>query len=92
VLKVAHHGSRTSSTEEFLEALHPAFAIISAGYENSYGNPHAAVVERLEEHRAEVLRTDREGLITVRTDGRRLSVNTFGWSRPEGAGYFLSQR
>jgi competence protein ComEC len=77
VLKVAHHGSRTSSTEEFLEQAHPAFALISAGFENSYGHPHPLVVERLREHHADVIRTDQVGLITVRTDGRRLTVETF---------------
>jgi competence protein ComEC len=77
VLKVAHHGSRTSSTEEFLDAVHPAFAVISAGYENSYGHPHPAILKRLEQHHATILRTDRDGLITIRTDGRRLQVETY---------------
>ena len=77
VLKVAHHGSRTSSTEEFLDALHPAFAIISAGFENSYGHPHPLVVERLADRHTHILRTDRDGLITIRTDGRHLAVETF---------------
>ena len=77
VLKVAHHGSRTSSTEEFLDAVHPAFAVISAGFENSYGHPYPAIVERLGEHHAAILRTDRDGLITIRTDGRRMSVEAY---------------
>ena len=77
VLKVAHHGSRTSSTEEFLSAVQPAFAVISAGFENSYGHPHPAVVARLREHHAAVLRTDVDGLITFRTDGHRLQVETY---------------
>jgi competence protein ComEC len=77
VLKVAHHGSRTSSTEEFLSAVHPAFAVISAGFENSYGHPHPSVIERLREHHAAILRTDLDGMITVRTDGRRINVETF---------------
>ena len=77
VLKVAHHGSRTSSTEEFLSAVQPAFALISAGFENSYGHPHPTVVERLREHHAAILRTDRDGMITIRTDGRKINVETF---------------
>ena len=77
VLKVAHHGSRTSSTEEFLAAVHPLFALISAGYENSYGHPHATVLDRLNDGHAQVLRTDRRGMITIRSDGRRLTVETF---------------
>jgi competence protein ComEC len=77
VLKVAHHGSRTSSTEEFLSAVQPAFAVISAGFENSYGHPHPTVVKRLREHHAAVLRTDVDGMIAIRTDGRRIHVETY---------------
>ena len=78
VLKVGHHGSHTSSSEPFLEAVHPAFAVISDGYENSFGHPHKDVLERLAEHRADILRTDQLGLITVRTDGQRMSVDWNG--------------
>ncbi|MBS1853875.1 MAG: ComEC/Rec2 family competence protein [Acidobacteria bacterium] len=77
VLKVPHHGSRTSSTDDFLDAVHPAFAVISDGFENSYGHPHAAILDRLEQRHAEILRTDQGGLITIRTDGKRLSVDTY---------------
>jgi competence protein ComEC len=76
VLKVAHHGSRTSTSEPFLEAVHPAFAIISAGFGNLYGHPHADVVERLKQANIEVLRTDQMGAVTVRTDGRHVEVET----------------
>jgi competence protein ComEC len=76
VLKVPHHGSHTSSTQEFLTAAAPAFAVISAGFENSYGHPHRDVLARLEERRSAVFRTDLDGLISVRTDGRRLFVET----------------
>ncbi len=78
VLKVPHHGSRTSGTEEFLSAVQPAFAVISAGFENSYGHPHPTVVQRLREHHAEVLRTDLDGMITIRTDGHRIGLDTYG--------------
>jgi competence protein ComEC len=77
VLKVAHHGSKTSSTEEFLDIVAPTFAVISAGFENSYGHPHPDVLERLRQHHAVVLRTDRDGLITIRSDGRLLRVETY---------------
>jgi competence protein ComEC len=77
VLKVAHHGSKTSSTEEFLNAASPTFAIISAGFENSYGHPHPDILKRLQEHGTIVLRTDRDGLVTIRSDGRRLDVETY---------------
>jgi competence protein ComEC len=76
VLKVAHHGSRTSSTEDFLDMVHPAFAVISAGFQNSYGHPHATIIERLERHHAAILRTDHDGLITIRTDGKRIRVES----------------
>jgi competence protein ComEC len=79
VLKVAHHGSRTSSTDDFLDAARPAFALISAGLDNSYGHPNRDVLDRLADHHTEVFRTDRQGLITVLTDGRHLSVEPFRW-------------
>jgi competence protein ComEC len=79
VLKVAHHGSRTSSTEGFLEAATPAFAIISVGTDNSYGHPNRDVLARLSEHHAAVFRTDRNGLVTVRTDGKHLSIDPRWW-------------
>jgi competence protein ComEC len=77
VLKVGHHGSNTSSTAEFLDAVSPTFAVISDGFENSFHHPHPLVLERLAEHRAGALRTDSQGLITVRTDGRRIWVETY---------------
>ncbi|MCC7196417.1 MAG: ComEC/Rec2 family competence protein [Gemmatimonadaceae bacterium] len=74
VLKVGHHGSKTSSTGVFLDATHPAFALISAGKDNLYRHPHPEVLERLERMHTQVLRSDQSGLVTVRTDGRRLTV------------------
>jgi competence protein ComEC len=76
VLKVAHHGSRTSSTQEVLDGLRPAFAIISCGYANSYGHPHPDTLRRLEQEHSEILRTDLDGLVSVKTDGYRISVTT----------------
>jgi competence protein ComEC len=76
VLKVAHHGSKTSSTDEFLTAVDPLFAVISVGHDNSYGHPNGDVVDRLERHHAVVMRTDEDGLVSIRTDGRRLFVET----------------
>ena len=77
VLKVAHHGSRTSTTEPLLDALNPAFALISAGHENLFRHPHADVVERLESRGARVFRTDLDGLITIRSDGFRLTTESW---------------
>lgn len=75
-LKVAHHGGRNSTTDLFLDAVRPAFGIISVGFENSYGHPNREVLERLAQHGAAVLRTDLDGLVTIRSDGRRLHVET----------------
>lgn len=76
-LKVAHHGSKTSTTEPFLDAAHPAFAAISAGRDNIFGHPSPEVVERLEAAGVRVYRTDRDGAITASTDGRTLRVSAF---------------
>jgi competence protein ComEC len=75
-LKVGHHGSRTSTTALFLEAVQPRLALISAGVENTFRHPHPAVVRSLEERGIAVLRTDQHGLVQVKTDGVRLEVHT----------------
>jgi competence protein ComEC len=82
VLKVAHHGSRTSSSTTFLEAARPRLALVSAGVNNIYHHPAPDVVERIEEHGARVLRTDRSGMIRVvfGQDGR-LRIETPGAPR-----------
>jgi competence protein ComEC len=83
VLKVGHHGSKTSSTEEFIDTVQPTFAVISVGLENSYGHPNREVIERLREHHAMVLRTDQDGLISIRSDGRRLFLEINRWRAAE---------
>jgi competence protein ComEC len=89
VLKVGHHGSRTSSTPEFLDAVSPEFAVISAGYANSYGHPNRDVVRRLMDRHAAVYRTDEDGLITIHTDGKRLAAET-GAGAPWGFTFALA--
>lgn len=74
VLKVGHHGSRTSSTPEFLAAVQPRIALVSVGAGNGYGLPNAEIMGALASAGAQVLRTDRLGTIVVRTDGVALSV------------------
>ena len=69
ILKVAHHGSRTSSTEEFLFAVSPDYAVVEVGKGNSYNHPHTETIEKLESIGAEVLRTDEKGTITVKSSG-----------------------
>lgn len=77
LLKVGHHGSHTSSTEEFLSQVTPQFAIISDGYKNQFHHPHPDVLARLAEHHAAVFRTDQRGLITFLTDGDKVEIQTF---------------
>lgn len=76
VLKTAHHGSKSSSSAEFLRAVQPRFAVISAGLYNSFGHPHEEVLQRLEALPAEILRTDESGAVVFATDGRKMTVKT----------------
>ena len=89
VLKVGHHGSNTSSTDPFLDSVSPLFAVISDGFENSFRHPHPKVLERLRAHRACIFRTDLDGLVTVRTDGRRIWVETFRLQNSSSLTYLL---
>ena len=77
VLKVAHHGSRSSSSAELLEGWRPQIALISCGRGNTFGHPAREVLGRLESIGATVLRTDRHGEITIETDGHGVRVRTF---------------
>jgi len=83
VLKVPHHGSRTSSTDAFLAAVRPRVAVVSAGRGNAFGHPHAEVVARYATHRVALLRTDRDGTVVVAVHPDRLVAR--GW-RP-GVGW-----
>lgn len=76
VLKVAHHGSRHSTSRRWLSAVRPQVAVISAGAKNRYGHPADEAIARLEEAGATVYRTDLHGTVLVRTDGRRVMVAT----------------
>lgn len=76
VLKVGHHGSRTSSTPVLLDLEHPLFGIISAGFDNSYGHPHRITIDALQERKIRIFRTDEQGLITVVSDGKSLQIGT----------------
>lgn len=77
VLKIAHHGSRTSTTQEFLERAQPQHAVISVAEPSPYGHPHPEVVERLQAGGANIWRTSRCGAVTISTDGDDLRVETF---------------
>ncbi len=77
VVKVAHHGSKTSSTEAFIKATQPAYAIIPVGLTSIFGHPHKEVLERWHASGAQILTTGQRGTITVSTDGSDLKVETF---------------
>lgn len=77
LLKIAHHGSKTSSTEEFLASIAPRIGIISVGETNPYGHPHPDVLARLEANGVRVLRTDRDGAITLVSDGKSLRTTCY---------------
>jgi competence protein ComEC len=75
LLKVGHHGSRGSTGDDWLGALHPLAAIISVG-RNNYGHPSPVTLFRLRRHRVEVWRTDEAGSVSVTTDGREMTVHS----------------
>jgi competence protein ComEC len=78
VLKVPHHGSRSSSTPALLARAAPRLAVVSVGARNPFGHPHPEVLERYGRAGALVLRTDRDGTLEIATDGRRVWVRAAG--------------
>jgi len=85
VLKVAHHGSRYSTSDEFLQATNPVVAIYSAGVGNRYGHPHEETLCALQLAGAEIFGTDVDGTIAVRTDGMDIHI----WSENEPIGFLI---
>jgi len=75
VYKVGHHGSGSSTTDDFLSAVDPEYAVISCGEGNEYGHPHAAVLNRLRKDNVKVFRTDEQGSIICYCDGESISWN-----------------
>jgi competence protein ComEC len=75
-LKAPHHGSKSSSSRRLLESLEPRVALVSAGFRNRFGHPHPDVLARYQEARVLVLRTDRDGCVTLTTDGTRTWLRT----------------
>ena len=72
ILKVGHHGSTTSTSQEFLDAVRPKEAIISLGKDNTYGHPHKEIIDRLEANNIIIYRTDLEGTIIAKSDGNSI--------------------
>ena len=82
ILKVAHHGSRTSTSQELLDAWKPQIAVISCGRGNRFGHPVADVIRRLEMAGVDVYRTDRDGQVTIESDAREVTIRTYAGARP----------
>ena len=74
VLKIAHHGSKYSSSDDFLKAVNPAVSVISAGKNNSYGHPTPEVLQRLEKFGIKISRTDTDGDIEIVSDGNNIKI------------------
>jgi competence protein ComEC len=91
-LKVAHHGSRHSTSWEFLQAITPSVAVISVGRGNDYGHPHVETLERLRKAGTQIYRTDEHRTITVTTDGRTWEVTTDDRDDPPSPLYAASAK
>ncbi len=76
VLKFGHHGSSTSSTEEFLQSVSPEYGIISCGADNKYGHPHRETLDKISKYNIKSYRTDTQGQITLTSDGKNISIKT----------------
>jgi len=76
ILKIGHHGSRTSTSPAFLRAVSPAVAVIMAGAGNRYGHPHPETMGKLGAAGVDVYRTDLHGTIIITTDGEEFSIKT----------------
>jgi len=74
ILKVAHHGSKTSTTNYFLEAVSPAIAVIQVGRDNKFGHPHREVLDDLNQQNIKILRTDLLGDIKILSNGMRYKI------------------
>lgn len=77
ILKVAHHGSKTSSITEFIEKIKPKYAIIGVGEDNKFGHPSDSTIQNLEKANIRIHRTDKMGEIEMKTNGKEIKINEF---------------
>ena len=77
VLKVAHHGSRTSTSDAFLQKAAPSYAVISVGYQNRFGHPHKEILHKLEQANVRTYRTDVSGAVLMKTNGTDLFIEPY---------------
>lgn len=75
VLQAGHHGSRESSIKQFLEKVHPSYAVIQCGAGNSYGHPHDEALERISKYAEKIYRNDKDGTIVFESDGKGMNIN-----------------
>ena len=73
ILKVGHHGSKTSTSDEFIKALSPSYGIISVGSGNRYGHPTQEVLDVMKQNNVNILRTDKDGRVTMESDGEKIT-------------------
>ncbi|GKX31137.1 ComE operon protein 3 [Vallitalea longa] len=77
IMKVPHHGSNTSSTEEFIKNVIPKVAVISSGRNNKFGHPHKEILDRYEKYDIPIFNTAWDGAITIKTDGNNIGLSTY---------------
>jgi competence protein ComEC len=78
LIKAGHHGSKTSSSNEFLDKVQPRYAVISVGIRSRFGHPNKEVLDRFQSRGVQLLWTGRDGMVTAKTDGSQLAVSTYG--------------
>jgi len=78
ILKAGHHGSKTASSKAFLRAIEPEIAIISCGRKNRFRHPHQEALERIRNEGAKIFRTDLDGAIVIKTNGKKYKIETAG--------------
>lgn len=77
VLKCAHHGSKNSGADAFLDQVNPKAAVISAGVNNRYGHPHEETVKKLKDRNIKVYNTQIGGAVCIHSDGRKMRIDSF---------------